>query len=365
MFGYVTNDSNPRYAGFYNYGDEDVTGYPGVRIENTAGGDAVYAYYAEEVTLDKPLDTGSVALYNNIPIDMSTVTLAPGQTYRAYPIFRQNNKDYDVSVDPDSRAYAEFTTAGEPSKNYNISVTDFEYDPIKAGEDFAMKFTVTNSGTDPFSGEIHLQLTELIDATLEAVPAYDVTIDMENNTVEPGESVTLSGTVKTLFEENSLYTAEFECDGERVSDTYLVLVGNKITNIELPEAVSLTVGDDPDFLEVVYTPEDATWKRVEWTSSDITVAAVSENGGIEAINKGTAEITATTTDGSELSATCLVTVEDGSIVGIVMLEGVCDVYTVDGVAVATGMEMKEIVNLPAGIYMIRTADKTFKYYKKR
>ena len=57
------------------------------------------------------------------------------------------------------------------------------------------------------------------------------------------------------------------------------------------------------------TPEDATFADVFlWTSSNEDVATVDGNGVVTAIADGTATITAQTVDGSNLTATCVVTV---------------------------------------------------------
>ena len=57
------------------------------------------------------------------------------------------------------------------------------------------------------------------------------------------------------------------------------------------------------------TPEDATFADVfQWTSSYEDVATVDGNGLVTAIADGTATITAQTVDGSNLTATCVVTV---------------------------------------------------------
>ena len=55
-------------------------------------------------------------------------------------------------------------------------------------------------------------------------------------------------------------------------------------------------------------PETTANKSVTWNSSNESVAIVDENGEVTAIAVGEATITATTTDGSNLSATCKVTV---------------------------------------------------------
>ena len=59
-------------------------------------------------------------------------------------------------------------------------------------------------------------------------------------------------------------------------------------------------------------PEDATNKALAWASSDKSVATVDETGLISLLKKGTAVITASATDGSNVSAECVVVVTDDS-----------------------------------------------------
>ena len=55
-------------------------------------------------------------------------------------------------------------------------------------------------------------------------------------------------------------------------------------------------------------PADATNQDVTWSSNDDTIATVDNNGKVTAVKEGTATITATATDGSNISATCTVKV---------------------------------------------------------
>ncbi len=70
--------------------------------------------------------------------------------------------------------------------------------------------------------------------------------------------------------------------------------------------VRLNAGDTYNLIASV-TPDNATSKAVEWTSSDTTVAAIT-NGVVTAKSPGSATITATTVDGG-FSASCKVVVE--------------------------------------------------------
>ncbi len=79
-----------------------------------------------------------------------------------------------------------------------------------------------------------------------------------------------------------------------------------VTGVTLNKTVAeLTVGDTETLTGTVM-PENATDKRVEWTSSNEAVATVA-GGVVTAITEGTATITVTTKDGTK-TAGCLITV---------------------------------------------------------
>ena len=82
------------------------------------------------------------------------------------------------------------------------------------------------------------------------------------------------------------------------------------SSIELSQTdVMLFKGEEVSLCATVL-PDDATNKAVNWLSNDESVAIVDENGLVTAVGVGKATITATTTDGSNLSASCAVTVTE-------------------------------------------------------
>ena len=80
-----------------------------------------------------------------------------------------------------------------------------------------------------------------------------------------------------------------------------------VTGVALNESGLQIYKGETAQLTATITPEDASNKRVVWTSSDDSIATVSEDGVVIGVFVGTAEITATTLDG-EFSATCTIEV---------------------------------------------------------
>ena len=82
------------------------------------------------------------------------------------------------------------------------------------------------------------------------------------------------------------------------------------TGISLSQtSLALTSAGATVQLSATVIPSYATNKSVTWSSSAPAVATVSRTGLVTAVAKGTATITATTADGSNLSASCVVTVD--------------------------------------------------------
>jgi uncharacterized protein YjdB len=97
-------------------------------------------------------------------------------------------------------------------------------------------------------------------------------------------------------------------DGTNLSATCAVTVVIPAASIALNKTESTLAVSAQEQLIVTVLPEDATDKTVTWTSSDPSIATVDENGLVTAVATGVATITATTNDGTNLSATCAVTV---------------------------------------------------------
>ena len=86
--------------------------------------------------------------------------------------------------------------------------------------------------------------------------------------------------------------------------TCRVTVLQAITSISLDKsAVSVNI-NATEQLKATILPENASNKKVVWASSDPSVATVSNNGAVRAVAPGTATITCTSDDGSNVSVAC-------------------------------------------------------------
>lgn len=88
------------------------------------------------------------------------------------------------------------------------------------------------------------------------------------------------------------------------------------TGISLNKTSTRIQRGSTETLTATVTPNNATDRTVTWTSSDPTVASVSSSGVVTAVSIGNATITATTNDGTDLSASCSVEVYWNAVTGI-------------------------------------------------
>lgn len=75
-----------------------------------------------------------------------------------------------------------------------------------------------------------------------------------------------------------------------------------ITNIDIISTSKSIVQKDKMQLDVVITPDNASFKSLNWEVSDTTIATINDNGLLEAVLPGKCTVYAYTTDGSNLFA---------------------------------------------------------------
>ncbi len=117
----------------------------------------------------------------------------------------------------------------------------------------------------------------------------------------------------------------------------------RVTDVTLkPAALTLDIGNS-ETLTATVLPEKADNKNVSWSSDNPSIAAVDDEGNVEAISRGRATITVTTEDGNMTAsctvsvsiadgrATCLQQATDGNGIDIVLMgDGFSEELIADG-----------------------------------
>ena len=119
-------------------------------------------------------------------------------------------------------------------------------------------------------------------------------------------TVTETGVIKAV----GTGTATVKLTVGNVSTSCRITVLQPVTSISLDRSsISLDSADNYQLSAYIY-PSTASNKNVVWESSDPSVATVDDNGMVTALKKGTAKITVKAMDGSNVSASCTVTVKN-------------------------------------------------------
>ena len=120
-------------------------------------------------------------------------------------------------------------------------------------------------------------------------------------------TVSSSGVIKAAGNGTCKITAT-TTDGTNLSASFNITVNIKATKITMDKTkIELTTGKETEKITSSIEPSIAN-KAVKYTSSNTSIATVSSDGVVTAVGSGTCKITAATTDGSKVTASCDVTV---------------------------------------------------------
>lgn len=118
-------------------------------------------------------------------------------------------------------------------------------------------------------------------------------------------TVNQNGLVKTLAEgEVTIYA---KAANDVTGEITLAVKEKFVESVALSEVTLELLLQETHTLTAAVTPADATFPEIIWSSSDPSIAKVSENGTVYAVGCGTAIVTATSTNGITASATISVT----------------------------------------------------------
>ncbi len=218
---------------------------------------------------------------------------------------------------------ADNRTVNWSSSNTSVATVD-QNGLVTAKAPGTATITATTTDGTNLSASCEVTVTGITKITLNKSDAsiYVGATETLSATITPSDVINKALTWKSsntsvaTVDQNGLVTANkvgsatitaTATDGSDVSASCDVTVTG-ITDITLNKsAASIYVGAT-EALSATITPSDVIHKTLTWKSSNTTVATVDQNGLVTANKVGMATITATTTDGTSLSASCEVTV---------------------------------------------------------
>ena len=145
----------------------------------------------------------------------------------------------------------------------------------------------------------------LLVATVTPKNASDKSLEWSSSD-ESVATVDEEGRVTAVGAGTATITVTTKDGGKTAFCEVTVVVNVESVSID-KKTLELAVGEEAALVATL-APEDASYKVVEWRSSDIYVATVDEEGKVTAVGAGTATITVTSRDNG-MTASCEVTVQ--------------------------------------------------------
>lgn len=133
-----------------------------------------------------------------------------------------------------------------------------------------------------------------------------------------------------------------------------------IESLEIDPSEWTGIEGETFHIQTTILPTNATEKTLEWTSSDESVATVDSNGLVTVLKGGNCIITAKTTDGSNLSAECVVTSTAGIDDVLMDINEIFDVYSIEGALIQKDCNRDYLKKLSSGLYILQQGNKSEK-----
>lgn len=267
--------------------------------------------------------TGLNAFYGPITIDSKQVTVAGTVSGAAISMGQGDTAPLFEMTIKSAVEVSGFVGIGSTQGNIvidggNVTASNIGLAGILTNQDYDKK---THSGVEIKNGAM-VQISGTGQAGINSVGAIKisdstVTTNMDNANAWgcfPMPDFSYQNHFKVTVGDNEVNAAVIPNNSLTINNFHNKYVKIEPTTVIPVDHVSLDRGEldltagGTAQLTAMVTPENATDKTVNWTSSDPDVAAVDTNGLVTAVAPGAAAITATANDGSGMSAVCTVTV---------------------------------------------------------
>lgn len=180
------------------------------------------------------------------------------------------------------------------------------------GSDLSATCKVTVNGImaqslslDKTSVELNVGESEKLLATI--IPTNATNTNLEWITSNISVATIEDGLIRALSPGSATITAKTTDESKLTATCKVTVLDVPVTSLSLSEeSVELLVEGETTLTAIVY-PENASNKELSWSTSDVSVVTV-DNGELKAIGSGQATIIVSTTDGTNISRICTVTV---------------------------------------------------------
>jgi len=276
---------------------------------------------------------------------LSNLTVSAGTLN---PVFAASTTSYTVSVANDVTSltvtgtanHSQATVSGNGAKT--LVVGDNVVSIVVTAEDGTTN-TYTVTVVRAASDDATLSSLTISSGTLS--PAFEAnatnyavnvttsvtSIDVTGTATHANATVSGNGT-KTLIVGVNVVSLVVTAEDGTTTKTYTVTIAvtQAVTGINLNTTATILSVNGTEQLSATITPANADNQNVIWSSSNPAVATVNNSGLVTGVSVGSATITATTEDGGK-TATCAVTVQEGTIsVTGISLDKSASVLSVNG-----------------------------------
>lgn len=272
-----------------------------------------YMKEAEECTQASAivLDVTSLSLFENQAAQINA-TVYPSYATNKAVSWKSSNTDVATV---NSNGFVTTKTIGTAT----ITATTTDGSNISASCSVTVKIIpVTSITMSKSSLTLDVSDTHQLYADISPSNATYNTVTWESSNADVA-SVSDNGLVNSISPGEATITAR-TTDGTNLTAVCQVTVKKYVHSITLNDnSLTLTLPETAQLIATII-PSDASNPSLNWTSSKSSVATVDNNGLITSVGVGTTTIKATTTDGSNLSASCQVTVVKQYVTSITLNE---------------------------------------------
>lgn len=274
----VVEGSSQVVGGIYAENNLDISGSGTLTAKEIAVSEGDLTVRNITAIVGKP-DAGKAALSaKNITLDNADITVETEPASSVPAI--QADEEGDIILKGDTDVKSE--TAGD-----NL----YSKAPVNGQGEEVVYYTVTYQYRDGRESKKQRKKNDTVFLPTEAERGYQMVWKEMNTgkTYKPGDMVTVDSDLYFTQEATPILVARIILDS--IAET-------------------IEVGDGVNLAETV-EPQDALNPSVTWSSNNSQVATVNQEGNVTGIAPGTAIITVTANDGSNVSANCTVTVLAG------------------------------------------------------